>query len=125
MHIESDNDDCFDESSSSDEESIPNIPPIVPNGSFVVTKVFSHKSYKNFIAQIISGPDEDNDYEVKFLKRSSKVKDGFLFLKKVDLASTSHKDFVCVLLFPSSVAQTSKLSNIFKFSETLLCFNVA
>ena len=68
LHIESDNDDCFDESSSSDEESIHSIPPIVPNGSFVVTKVFSHKSYKNFIAQIISGPNEDNDYEVKFLK---------------------------------------------------------
>ena len=53
LHIESDNDDCVDESSSSDEESIHNIPPIVPNGSFVVTKVLSHKSYRNFIAQII------------------------------------------------------------------------
>ena len=124
LHIKSDNDDYFDESSSSDEESIYNIPPIVPNGSFVVTKVFSHKSCKNFIAQIISGPDEDNDYEVKFLKISSKVKDGFVFPEKVDLASTSHKDFVCVLLSPSPVAQTSRLSNIFKFSKTLPCFNV-
>ena len=118
LHIESDNDDCFDESSSSDEESIHNIPPIVPNGSFVVTKVFSHKSYKNFIAQIISEPDDDNDYEMNFLKRLSKA-------EKVDLASTSHKDFVCVLLFPSPVAQTSSLSNIFKRSENLTCFNVA
>ena len=50
LHIESSNDDCFDESFSSDEQFIHNIPPIVPNGSFVVTKVFSHKSYKNFIA---------------------------------------------------------------------------
>ena len=104
LHIESDNDDCFDESSSLDEESIHNIPPIVLNGFFVVTKVFSHKSYKNFIAQIISGPDEDNNYKVKFLKRSSKVKDGFVFPEEVDLASTSHKDSVCVLLSPSPVA---------------------
>ena len=125
MHIESDNDDCLDESSSSDEESIYNIPPIVANGSFVATKVFLHKSNKNFIAQIISGPDEDNDYEVKFLKRSSKIKDGFVFPEKDNLASTSHKDFVCVLLSPSPVAQTSRFSNIFKFSENLTCFYVA
>ena len=124
LHLESDNDDCLDESSSSDEESIHNIPCIVPNGSFVVTKVFSHKSNKNFIAQISSGPDEDNDYEVKFLKRSSKVKDGFVFSKKDDLASTSHKEFVCVLLPPSFVTHTSRLSNIFKFSENLVCFNI-
>ena len=118
LHIESDNDVCFDESSSSNNESIHNIPPIVPNGSFVVTKLFSHKSYKNFIAQIISEPDEDNDYARKFSKRLSKA-------EKVDLASTSHKDFVCVLLFPSPVAQTSSLSNIFKLSKNLTCFNVA
>ena len=56
LHIKSDNDDCFDKSSLSDEESIHlssmkshmKSPPIVPNGSFVVTKLFSHKSYKNF-----------------------------------------------------------------------------
>ena len=42
LHIESDNNDCFDESSSSDEESIHNIPPIVPNDSFVVTKKCFH-----------------------------------------------------------------------------------
>ena len=125
MHIESDNDDCLDESCSSDEESINNIPPIVPNGSFVATKTFSHKNYKKFIAQVISGPDEDNDYEVKFLKRLYKVKDDFVFSEKDDLASTSHKDFVCVLLSPSPVAQTSRLSNIFKFSENLTGFNVA
>ena len=67
--------------------------------------MFSPKSYKNFITQIISGPNEDNDYEVKFLKRSSKVKDYFVFPEKDDLASTSHKDFVYTYDLPSMISR--------------------
>ena len=115
LHIESDNDDCFDESFSSDEESIYNIPPIVPNGFFVVTKGFSCKSYKNFIAQIISRPDEDNDYEVKFLKRSSKIKDGFVFPKKLILLQPPTRT-LCVYFYPLHLLhklQTFKYFQIF------------
>ena len=45
---------------------------------FVLVKVYSLNSkWKNVLAQIIDGPDEDGDSEAIFLKRSIKIKDGF------------------------------------------------
>ena len=43
---------------------------------FAIAKVLQRNS-KNFVAQISSGPDEDEDHEVRFLKRSL----GFFFLE--------------------------------------------
>ena len=49
---------------------------------FVLVKVHSLDSeWKNFLAQIIDGPDEDGDSEAIFLKRSLKIKDGFFIQK--------------------------------------------
>ena len=76
------------------------------------------------MAQIVSGPDEDNDYEVRFLRRSTKVKNSFIFPKMEDLASISYHDIVCVLSDPLPVAQTARLSNIFRFSENVMLFDV-
>ena len=123
MILETDS-DTLNDSSSKEESSCQNISPAVAVCSFIVTKVFSNKRSKNFIAQIIGGPDKDNDYEVKFMKRSSKVRNGFIFPEEDDLASTSYKDLVCVLTQPSPVAHTSRLSNIFKFSENLASYNI-
>ena len=69
------------------------------------------QNLKKFIAQIV----EENDYEVKFMKRSLKVKDGFIFTEIEELASISHNDIVCVLAMPKPVAHTARLSGIFKF----------
>ena len=93
-----------------------NIPAILPTGTFVVAKIYSaSQNFKKFIARIVDGPDKENDYEVKFLKRSLKVKDGFIFPEIKELASISHDDIVCVLPMPKPVAHTARLSGIFKF----------
>ena len=42
LHLESDNHDCLNELSSSDEKSIHNIPLVLPNVFFVVTKMCFH-----------------------------------------------------------------------------------
>ena len=70
-------DDTLAESSCNNENSVyennnkmtyrPIISSSIPLKSFVILKVYSHaKKFKNFIAQIISGPDIDGDYEIKF-----------------------------------------------------------
>ena len=45
-------------------------------------------------------PHNENDYEVKFMKKATKVKNSFVFPNMEDLASTSHDDTVCVLSKP-------------------------
>ena len=49
---------------------------------FAVIKVYSLDSkWKKFIAQIIDDPNEDEDFEAIFLKRSIKIKDGFIYVR--------------------------------------------
>ena len=72
-----------------------NIPAILSTGTFVVVKIYcTLQNFKKFIAQIVDGPDEENDYKVKFMKRSLKVKDGFIFPEIEELASILHDDIV-------------------------------
>ena len=93
-----------------------NIPAMAQAVTFIGAKVFCiSKYFKNFIAKIIIGPDENNDYEVKFLKRSSKVNNGLIFPEKEELASISHDDIVCGLPLSQPVARTARWSGIFKF----------
>ena len=104
-----------------------NVPPELSHNSFLVKvyKLSSRTSCRNFIAKIISGPDSDNDYEVAFLKRFTKVRSGFVFPDKADLASISYSDIIFLLqtLFP--VVQTARLSKIFRFADNLSRFNIA
>ena len=59
-----------------------NILAILPTGTFVAAKIYcALQNFKKFIAQIVDGPDEENDYELKFMKRSLKVKNGFISQK--------------------------------------------
>ena len=68
----------------------------IPLKSFVILKVYSHaKKLKNFITEIIYGPDIDGDYEIKFKKKSFQIENSFLFPEKDDLASASHDDIIC------------------------------
>ena len=47
-------------------------------GDFAIIKVYSAEGkYMNFIRTICDGPDEDGDYEVKFMTQSQKIRDGF------------------------------------------------
>ena len=123
--------DCDDDlislsSLSEDAESVGITPLNVLVGNFVVAKVYSCANFsKNFIAKVVTGLDADNDYEVKFMKMSNKVKKGFIFSEIDDVASVSYNDIACVLSNPSPVAQTARLSNIFKFSDNLTKYNIA
>ena len=123
--------DCDDDlislsSSSEDAESVGITPLNVSVGNFVVAKVYSCANFsKNFIAKVVTGLDADNDYEVKFMKMSNKVKNGLIFPEIDDVASVSYNDIACVLSNPSPVAQTARLSNIFKFSDNLTKYNIA
>ena len=117
--------------SSSNEEfsnalNVSNVPSEVSHNTFVVVKVYrpsSLRNCRNFIAKIISGPDSDDDYEVAFLKRCSKVKSGFIFPVEKDLAIVSYCDIIFLLQPPSPVAQTARLSNIFRLADDWSRFN--
>ena len=83
---------------SEDEESVEDPPVTNLNiDNFVIVKVFSKaQNSRNFIAQISCRPDENEDYEVRFLKRSLKIKNGFFFPEVENLAFVNLLDVVRV-----------------------------
>ena len=89
-----------------------NVPSELSHNSFVVKfyKPSSRICCRNFIAKIIIRPDSDNDYKVVFLKRSSKVKSGFVVPDVEVLASISYSDIIFLLQTPFPVAETARLS---------------
>ena len=107
-------------------ESVSITPLNVSIGNFAIVKVNSCANFfLNFIAKVVTAPDADNDYEVKFMKSSNKVKNGFIFPQIDDIASVSYDNIARILSNPSSVAQIARLSNIFKFSDNLTKYNLA
>ena len=89
---------------------------ILPTGTFVVAKIYcTSQNFKKFIAQIVDGPDEENDYEAKFIKRLLKVKNGFIFFEIEELPRFRTTTIVCVLPMPKPVAHTARMSGVFKF----------
>ena len=69
-----------DSSTSSQADSA--LPQVLHVRHYVVVKVYGEKmTFRFFVAEILSGPDEDGDYEVKFMISSSKIKQGFYFPK--------------------------------------------
>ena len=67
-------------------------------GNFLVVKVYSCANFsKHFIAKVVTGPDADNDFEVKFMKLPNKVKNRFIFPEIDDIA--------CALSNPSPPSQ--------------------
>ena len=88
-------------------------------------KVFTEENrHKHFIALITDEPDDDGDFEVKYMKRSQKITRGFLFPTIDDLASIKSDDIVRNSPAPKPCVATKRLSGIFKFekiSNTLDC----
>ena len=73
---------CSDSSTSSQADSAS--PQVLHVRQYMVVKVYGNKrTFQFFVAEILSGPDEDGDYEVKFMKSSSKIKQGFYFLNDI------------------------------------------
>ena len=64
------------------------------------------------------------------MKQSEKIKHGFQFPEKVDIASVQLNDIVKLLPKPTSVATTKRLRGVFKFAcdlsfyAFLLCLNI-
>ena len=58
---------------------------------------------KKFVGKLLSGPDEE-DFEISFLQRSNKIKNGFVFPDQEDLASISKQDIDRILPPPCPVA---------------------
>ena len=89
-------------------------------GDFVIANVHTAAGKcKKFIGKLISGPDEDQDFEISFLERSKKIKNGFVFPEVEDLASIARKDIERVLPPPCAAAQTKRLCGVLKFDVNL------
>ena len=85
-------------------------------GDFVVGDVHTvGGKTKKFVGKLLSGPDEEEDFEISFLQRSNKIKNGFVFPEQEDLASISKQDIDKILPLPRPVAQTKRLCGIFTF----------
>ena len=87
-------------------------------GDFVIGNVHTvGGKTKKFVGKLLSGPDED--FEISFLQRSSKIEKGFVFPDQENLASISKKDIDRILPPPRPVAQTKRLCNVFTFDTNL------
>ena len=74
---------------------------------------------KKFIGKLVSGLDEDKYFEISFLERSRKIKNGFDFPEMEDLASIGKKDIEKILSPPHAAAQTKRLCGVMKFNFDL------
>ena len=93
---------------------------ILKCGDFVIANVHTAAgNCKKFIGKLVSGPDEDEDFEISFLERSKKIKNGFVFPKMEDLASIGKKDIEKILPPPHAAAQTKRLCGVMKFNVDL------
>ena len=97
-------------------------------GDFVVAKVHTAAGRsKKFVGKLVSGQDENDDFEISFLERSKKIKNGFVFPEEEDLASIGKQDIEKILPSPYAaaqtivyiLAQTKRLCGVLKFSVDL------
>ena len=109
---------CGDSSTSSQADSA--LLQVLHVRQYVVVKVYGEKmTFWLFVAEILSGPDEDRDYEVKFMKSSSIIKQGFYFPEDEDLASAKRSDIVLLLEPPTAISTTKCLAGVFKFTTNM------
>ena len=66
---------------------------IVKAGLYVIVKVFSVVgSFKHFIGLLLSGPDDEDDYEIEILKQCKQINHDFVFADVDDLATAEKSD---------------------------------
>ena len=102
--------------SSSDRENQTDL--VVDVGDFVIAKIHISQCRghpKNFVGKICERPDEDNEYEINFLRKPIQIKDGFIFSDAKDIASV-----VKALLVKNITSPTTCCSS--KSSEKSLAF---
>ena len=93
---------------------------VVNHGDYVIVKVKSKRECKNFIALVVGGPDADDDFEVHFLKKCEKIRNGFVLSE--ELASANSSDILGSIPKPQPAAATKRLSGVWKFPESLTEF---
>ena len=112
--------DAFDSSISVgilDEEPIAIFPK---QGDFVIANVHTvGGKTKKFVGKLLSRQDEEEDFEISFLLRSNKIKNGFVFPEQEDLPSISKQDMDKILPPPCPVDQTKRLCGVSTFVANL------
>lgn len=76
-----------------------------------------------FVAQIIGELNENDEHEVSYLRKSSKIDGTFIFANVSDIPIVEKNDILFVLKNPKS-AITEKQSQIYKFSMTFHGLNM-
>ena len=94
---------------------------IIPQISHYVVK-FDDKRLLHFVGQILTDKDEDDDYEVLFLRRYPKC-NGFVEPAVDDIHSVFSSDVVMVLPSPCN-GTTKRTEGIKKFAVDLSTFNL-
>ena len=114
--------DDSSEDSSEDFNDFDHETAIIPEiGNYVVVK-FDDKRLLHFVGQILTDKDEDDDYEVLFLRRHPKC-NGFVAPAVDDIHSVSSSDVVMVLPSPCN-GTTKRTEGIKKFAVDLSTFNL-
>ena len=89
-------------------------------GDFVIANVHTAAGKrKKFIRKLVRGPDENEDFEISFLERSRKIKNGFVFPEMEGLASIGKKVIKKILPPLHAAAQTKRLCGVIKFNVDL------
>lgn len=90
-----------------------------PN-DFIVVKFADLKQIKFFVGQILSDIDENNEFEINYLRRSAKVDNSFYFPLEPDMAMVSAEDIELVLPNPSLSGKTKRQKSIYTFPNKVL-----
>lgn len=118
-----------EESSSSDSEEDQDTLTLYENGDlpeqpkktdFVLTEL---KKNVYYVAKVLSEEDEDGDLEVRYLRKSSKLVDTFVY-PNVEDTSPCSIDLIRAKLPHPTVGSTRRLSNCFKFPIDLSGLNI-
>ena len=94
-------------------------------GRYVIVKVFSvDGSFRHFVGLLLNGPDDEDNHEIRFLKRSKQIKNGFVFPDVDNRATAKKSDMVQLLSPPSSAAATKRFADALKFDINLFRYGV-
>ena len=118
MSLHDTSDDCESDASSVKEADMSDLSEV---NNYAVVRIKGNKGCKNYIALIVCGPDSDDDYEVKFMKRCERIHNGFV-LSDEDPASVHSSDVIVHIEKPERAASTKRLSNVWKFKDNIVNF---
>lgn len=96
--------------------------PVV--GDYVLIEFKNDKRIVYFIRQVTQRKDDDNDVEVSFLRKSSKVKGKFVVPNVPDMSSVSIGDIKMILLNPKPCGGTKRQQSYYTFEIDFSLINI-